>query len=245
MNMALAHASRGDADELGLVAQFSKIGGTDIAHGGAQATDELMQHGTHRTLEWHLALDALRHMDGDPWGSLTGWRAWGESHSFFRIAWRDQPIEGSVVPLERRAFRVELPERTFSCSIVSREGEPLRFDFADQIIGATVVRRGRQIDVSIDCDMHTFTVPAPAFAEANERSVTGRLVSPITGVVSVVKCKTGDRVAKGYVLLVIEAMKLEHAVAAGNDGTVAEIYVKAGDHVHEKTELLRFADDPS
>ena len=191
-------------------------------------------------------LNFLRqNLDGDPWGSLTGWRAWGESHSFFRIAWRDQPIEGSVVPLERRAFRVELPERTFSCSIVSREGEPLRFDFADQIIGATVVRRGRQIDVSIDCDMHTFTVSAPAFAEANERSVTGRLVSPITGVVSVVKCKTGDRVAKGYVLLVIEAMKLEHAVAAGNAGTVAEIYVKAGDHVHEKTELLRFADDPS
>ena len=41
----------------------------------------------------------------------------------------------------------------------------------------------------------------------------------------------GDRVEAGQVLVVLEAMKMEHAVAAGGPGTVAEVAVAEGDQV--------------
>jgi len=41
----------------------------------------------------------------------------------------------------------------------------------------------------------------------------------------------GDRVGAGDVLVVLEAMKMEHAVHAGTAGTVAEVDVSVGDQV--------------
>jgi 3-methylcrotonyl-CoA carboxylase alpha subunit len=49
----------------------------------------------------------------------------------------------------------------------------------------------------------------------------------------------GDRVAKGTPLVILEAMKMEHTIAAPHDGQVAELHFKAGEQVNEGAELLR------
>jgi biotin carboxyl carrier protein len=41
----------------------------------------------------------------------------------------------------------------------------------------------------------------------------------------------GDAVTAGQVLLIMEAMKMEHSVTAPRDGTVAQLMVVAGDQV--------------
>jgi acetyl-CoA/propionyl-CoA carboxylase biotin carboxyl carrier protein len=48
------------------------------------------------------------------------------------------------------------------------------------------------------------------------------------GTVTVVKVAKGEQVVAGQGLLVVEAMKMEHVIAAPYDGTVAEIDVAAG-----------------
>ena len=49
----------------------------------------------------------------------------------------------------------------------------------------------------------------------------------------------GDVVTKGQVLVVLEAMKMEHALTAPSDGVVAELKVKLGDQVSEGVVLAR------
>jgi 3-methylcrotonyl-CoA carboxylase alpha subunit len=51
--------------------------------------------------------------------------------------------------------------------------------------------------------------------------------------------KAGDAVKKGQPLAVMEAMKMEHTIAAPADGTVAEVLFAPGDQVTEGSELLR------
>ena len=51
--------------------------------------------------------------------------------------------------------------------------------------------------------------------------------------------KAGDKVQKGQALAVMEAMKMEHTIAAPADGTVAELLYAPGDQVTEGSELLR------
>jgi 3-methylcrotonyl-CoA carboxylase alpha subunit len=51
--------------------------------------------------------------------------------------------------------------------------------------------------------------------------------------------KAGDAVKKGQALAVMEAMKMEHTIAAPADGTVAELLYEPGDQVAEGAELLR------
>ena len=59
------------------------------------------------------------------------------------------------------------------------------------------------------------------------------------GKVTAVDVSQGDKVAKGQRLLTLEAMKMEHALTAPFEGTVAELSATAGAQVSEGTLLVR------
>jgi 3-methylcrotonyl-CoA carboxylase alpha subunit len=66
----------------------------------------------------------------------------------------------------------------------------------------------------------------------------GHLKAPMPGHVLDVRATVGARVAAGEVLVVLEAMKMEHSLAAPWDGTVISVPVKPGDRVEEGVELV-------
>ena len=78
-------------------------------------------------------------------------------------------------------------------------------------------------------------MPATAHAEG------GRLTAPMPGKVVSFAVKAGDKVSRGQALAVMEAMKMEHTIAAPADGTVEELLYAPGDQVAEGAELLRIA----
>ncbi|MEU3354679.1 biotin carboxylase N-terminal domain-containing protein [Streptomyces sp. NPDC037389] len=59
----------------------------------------------------------------------------------------------------------------------------------------------------------------------------GTLTAPMPGTVTVVKAAVGDEVEAGQSLLVVEAMKMEHVIAAPHAGTVTELDVTPGSTV--------------
>ncbi|WP_397414423.1 acetyl/propionyl/methylcrotonyl-CoA carboxylase subunit alpha [Phenylobacterium sp.] len=61
----------------------------------------------------------------------------------------------------------------------------------------------------------------------------GQVHAPMPGKVTQVSVKAGDAVAKGQPLLVLEAMKMEHTLAAPFDGTVDEVLASVGAQVAE------------
>jgi 3-methylcrotonyl-CoA carboxylase alpha subunit len=66
----------------------------------------------------------------------------------------------------------------------------------------------------------------------------GHLRSPMPGLVLDVRARPGERVEAGTVLVVLEAMKMEHSLGAPWSGTVASVAVKPGDRVEEGVELV-------
>ena len=64
------------------------------------------------------------------------------------------------------------------------------------------------------------------------------VVSPIQGQVTNVKVKVGDKVQKGDVLLIVEAMKLENEVVSPFEGQVAQILVTKGQNVKAKEPIV-------
>ena len=69
-------------------------------------------------------------------------------------------------------------------------------------------------------------------------SGSNEVVSPIQGQVTNVKVKVGDKVRKGDVLLIIEAMKLENEVVSPFEGQVAQILVTKGQNVKAKETII-------
>jgi propionyl-CoA carboxylase alpha chain len=73
----------------------------------------------------------------------------------------------------------------------------------------------------------------PRFPEPSAEAVPGSLTAPMPGTVVRVDVRRGDAVRAGQVLVVLEAMKMEHQVRAPSDGRVAELSVSVGQAVDQ------------
>ena len=65
--------------------------------------------------------------------------------------------------------------------------------------------------------------------------------SKVPGVVDEVKAAAGDKIEKGQVVIVLEAMKMESPIYAPNAATVSAILVKEGDAVSEGQVLIQLS----
>ncbi|MBD0675175.1 acetyl-CoA carboxylase biotin carboxyl carrier protein subunit, partial [Streptomyces sp. CBMA156] len=77
----------------------------------------------------------------------------------------------------------------------------------------------------------------PRFPDPVVRTDPGALLAPMPGTVVRVTAAVGDAVTAGRPLLVLEAMKMEHRVAAPADGTLVELRVTPGRQVETGTLL--------
>jgi biotin carboxyl carrier protein len=78
-------------------------------------------------------------------------------------------------------------------------------------------------------------------ASANKKNVAhmgGSLKSPMPGKIFKILIKEGQTVKEGESLLIVEAMKMEHAIKAPHAGIVKKIYFKEGEQVQGGVELV-------
>ena len=91
------------------------------------------------------------------------------------------------------------------------------------------VTRGADGTVYVDSQRRSVTLkPVPRFPDAAAHTAAGGLTAPMPGTVVGVNVAPGDVVAAGAVLLVLEAMKMEHHVVAPADGGVASVAAGVG-----------------
>jgi 3-methylcrotonyl-CoA carboxylase alpha subunit len=83
----------------------------------------------------------------------------------------------------------------------------------------------------------------PRFPNKSQAVPAGGCVAPMPGKVIELRVAEGDTVQAGQLLLIMEAMKMEHSVAAPQGGTVAHVGVAAGDQVDADALLIVVSDD--
>ena len=75
-------------------------------------------------------------------------------------------------------------------------------------------------------------------AERETVKNTGVVTSPMPGTVIEIRKATGDKVEKGEIVLILEAMKMENEIKAPKDATVASVNVNKGESVDTGTVLV-------
>jgi pyruvate carboxylase len=95
---------------------------------------------------------------------------------------------------------------------------------------------GQPRSVSVPDRARAGDIVVRAKAEAGNPAHIG---APMPGVISTLAVAQGQAVTAGDVVLSIEAMKMETAIHAESDGTVAEVLVKPGDQIDAKDLLVR------
>ena len=90
----------------------------------------------------------------------------------------------------------------------------------------------------MDGHVFAFGVVDPFLVAEEQAGGADNILAPMTGLTKLVNVAPGDAVRAGAVLIVLEAMKMEHSLTAPRDGVVAAVHPAAGDQVEEGAILL-------
>jgi biotin carboxyl carrier protein len=143
----------------------------------------------------------------------------------------------SSVDVEGTVYRLELlPRADGSFVAVFEDGRVLRARVTPGKKETRVRFRGA------DTALHLFD-PRDASAAGAESEGAAEVVAAMPGRVLEVRVAEGDRVAKGALLLILEAMKMQNEIRAEADQVVAEVCCTPGQAVETGALLLRFASD--
>jgi 3-methylcrotonyl-CoA carboxylase alpha subunit len=113
-----------------------------------------------------------------------------------------------------------------------RRGERVRAHFGGESFHGSVSRDGDDFSVHLDGRTYRFTLADPpsshGAAAAHGGAAGGRVLAPMPGKIVKIAVREGDVVEERALLLVLEAMKMEHRLEATAAGTVKAILVKEG-----------------
>ncbi|PKO27107.1 MAG: 3-methylcrotonyl-CoA carboxylase [Betaproteobacteria bacterium HGW-Betaproteobacteria-9] len=180
----------------------------------------------------------------DPFSRRDGWRPHGLTVRRFDFEYQGEAMQASLTYLHDGALQLAFAEVSGVLAfdaLSAPNGTLMDLRFLGQ--RQTVQTWQREEIVHIFCALGaTQITELDALAHAGEAAHdVGRLTAPMPGKVVSFSVKAGDAVKKGQPLAVMEAMKMEHTIAAPADGTVAELLYAPGDQVAEGAELLKIA----
>ena len=174
----------------------------------------------------------------DPFTRTDGWRSNSTWVRPFAFEYQGESLRASLAYGDMLHLMVGDVQGPLSFEPAGTGGA-LVVQFAGQRALATVYRRGEVAHIHTDAGA-TQLVAVDLLAHAGDTAAEGgRLTAPMPGKVVSFAVKAGDVVTKGQPLAVMEAMKMEHTIAAPADGTVAELLFAPGDQVTEGAELLK------
>jgi 3-methylcrotonyl-CoA carboxylase alpha subunit len=176
-----------------------------------------------------------------PWATTNGWRINGEGGSSILLRdsagqQRDARLTFSgalwtIAVDDGAPLRLTNPRIDNGALVAGTDHGRLRVTIVQDGGQVTVIERGRAVRVG------RMDVLAEAEAAAHGH---GQLTSPMPGTVVRVMVEDGASVTRGQPLMVVEAMKMEHTIAAQSDGIVRQVKFRAGDSVAEGVELISF-----
>lgn len=169
--------------------------------------------------------------------------------------WRNSPsqLQETIFDSDQSAIRIGYRFEPRGGLVIAIDGEPLA---EMELVGMDADRIGLRVGrllswfaISRVGGVHHVDGPGgyvrlverPRFPEAAREEDPGSLHAPMPGRIVKVTVVDGDSVSDGQVLIVMEAMKMEHSLRAPYDGVVRSVMVAAGDQV-EAGQVLAVVD---
>lgn len=179
-----------------------------------------------------------------PWHETTAWRLNGDGWQDFhlRIGETEQVLRAYL--RADGTFRLDLPQGSAAVVVNALDDGMLmvRLDGAGTRLRA--ITHGDVVWVFHDGAAHELLFLDPLAAAGGAETGGGRVLAPMPGRVLEILVAEGDSVARGAVLLVLEAMKVQMRLTAPADGVVAALHCRMGDLVQDGSELVSLAPAP-
>ena len=190
-----------------------------------------------------IAVEADRRTSEDPhspWWRSDSWRLNDDGRSAVTVRDGGERTCFEVTRLDD-GYRFESGEgEEWIRGVVRGPGASLVAEIDGHRRRGAVVVRGTDLTVFLDGGRRELVLDDPGAVGMAADVGGSSLTSPMPGTVVRLLVEVGQEVRKGTPLLVLEAMKMEHTIAAPADGTVETLAYGVGDQVEEGIELVGF-----
>lgn len=177
--------------------------------------------------------------DDDPWSSIQGFRT-----NAPRVHRLEIDIDGErqilLLEISRSEMTISVGDARTPVSNIAAEDHQIRFDMDGQSHVATVFASMDAVFVWLGADKFTLPVWRMDFTSDG---AGGSLAAPMPGVVTALPLAAGCKAKKGEILIVMEAMKMEHPIEAPSDGTLVAHRFQVGDQLQQGDILVDFEAD--
>ena len=175
-----------------------------------------------------------------PWGRIDGWRLGGRGHQ--DLVFGDGAEERKVTAAARAGdWLLQIGEQPLMGRAEHRPDGVFSVVLDGVRRPIMVLEHDLDMAVFLDGESWRLVEIDPLAPRAGEDPSAGRLTAPMPGRVTQLMVEPGRRVRRGEPLMIIEAMKMEHTVAAPADGVVEKVRFAVGDLVDEGAELIALA----
>jgi len=178
----------------------------------------------------------------DPFSRRDGWRAYGVATRRFSLSFHGEAVEAVLTYQHDGGLLLQVDGESASLHWQVR-GDALDVQVGEHRLQTQVdwhTEGGEDVAHIFTPEGATRISVIDVLAHAGDtHEAGGRLSAPMPGKVVSFFVQAGDAVKAGQPLAVMEAMKMEHTIAAPADGEVAELLFAPGDQVAEGDELLR------
>jgi acetyl/propionyl-CoA carboxylase alpha subunit len=156
-----------------------------------------------------------------------------------RFSYQDQETEVWVTPKGQEHYTVSIGEVSYAVRLWSYTDSEMSLSMDEHRMSVTVVEGAEAnwwIHVLGNSYKLTWISPLP---EATHTPIAeGSLRAPMPGQIRALYAEAGQHVTEGTVLIVVEAMKMEHQIKAPYAGRVATVHYRVGETVLANAILL-------
>lgn len=173
------------------------------------------------------AVELSRNSVGDPWKLLDGWRVGGPVGRAGRWSSDGHEVHVSITgdPLGGASVSIDAGKPLSARVLLGGEGSA-SIDFDGMSEPYLFAVAGDTVWVCRGSECTELRRVRDSVGESRGRVTAGGAISsPMPGTVLAVHAARGARVHRGDPIVTVEAMKMEHVVAAPSDGTVSKILV--------------------
>jgi geranyl-CoA carboxylase alpha subunit len=163
---------------------------------------------------------------------LRGWSSSFPYPQLCRFILDGEATECRVTTLNGGRWRIDLGGESVEASVSAAGENNVTFDIGGRACRVSYAFSGTTSFFVLDGVEHILmdTTYAPAASDTSGVA-SGRIIAPMNGLVVALHVQQGDIATTGQVLLVIEAMKMEHSIIAPLDGRVVSLLACIGDQV--------------
>ncbi|MBP6818394.1 MAG: acetyl/propionyl/methylcrotonyl-CoA carboxylase subunit alpha [Ferrovibrio sp.] len=173
-----------------------------------------------------------------PWAAVNGWRLNDQGYDELIFREGESETRLRIEYAADDAIRVKLPGGAVLTAAGKLQDGSLDAVLDERRFSIGLVRQGLDLTLLLPGRVQKLSLVDPLAAGEMDEAAGGALTAPMPGKVVQVLVAEGVAVEKGQALMVLEAMKMEHTIAAPARGKVAKLNFKAGDQVSEGATLI-------